>query len=236
MEFTFITIFPGIIEDFCKEGLLEKAIRTNKIKIATINPRDFTTDVHRTVDDLPYGGGKAGMIMKIEPLVAAIRKAVGKKKSADTLVVLLSPSKKVWRQKLAIQFAKQYRHLVLVCGRYEGVDARVEKYVDTKISLGEFVLMGGEVAALAMLESIIRLLPGVIGNEPSLGDESYSQRFYLEYPQYTRPEVFEGKKVPAVLLSGNHQRIEEWRKKHSISVIPDRIAKGKSGSGIQKEK
>lgn len=215
MKFTFITIFPGLVEDFCKEGLLEKAIRTNKIKVETINPRNFTTDVHRTVDDLPYGGGKAGMIMKVQPLVAAIRKAVGRKKSADTLVVLLSPSKKVWQQKLAIQFAKKYRHFVLVCGRYEGMDARVEKYVDTKISLGEFVLMGGEVVGLAMLESIARLLPGVIGNEPSLEDESYSQKFYLEYPQYTRPEVFEGKRVPKVLLSGNHQKIAEWRAKYS---------------------
>lgn len=215
MKFTFITIFPGLIEDFCKEGLLEKAIRTNKIKVETINPRDFTIDAHRTVDDLPYGGGKAGMIMKVEPLVSAIRKATGKKKRADTLVVLLSPSKKVWQQKLAIQFAKKYRHLVLVCGRYEGVDARVEKYVDTKISLGEFVLMGGEVAGLAMLESIARLLPGVISNEVSLDEESYSKKFNLEYPQYTRPEVFEGKKVPKVLLSGHHQKVEAWRRKHS---------------------
>lgn len=215
MKFTFITIFPGLIEDFCKEGLLEKAIRTHKIKVETINPRDFTTDAHRTVDDLPYGGGKAGMIMKIEPVVSAIRKAVGKKKSADTLVVLLSPSRKVWQQKIAIQFAKKYRHIVLVCGRYEGVDARVEKYIDAKISLGEFVLMGGEVAGLAIMESIARLLSGVIGNEISLEEESYNKKFKLEYPQYTRPEVFEGKRVPKVLLSGNHQKIEEWRAKHS---------------------
>ncbi|MFA5967024.1 MAG: tRNA (guanosine(37)-N1)-methyltransferase TrmD [Patescibacteria group bacterium] len=236
MRFTFITIFPGLIEDFCKEGLLAKAVRTRKIKVETINPRDFTADPHRTVDDLPYGGGQAGMIMKVEPLVAAIRKAVGSKKSKDTLVILLSPSKKVWQQKLAIQFAKRYQHIVFVCGRYEGVDARVEKYIDAKISIGEFVLMGGEVAGLAVLESIARLLPGVIGNEPSLTDESYGQKFHLEYPQYTRPEVFEGNKVPKVLLSGHHQKIELWRKQHSAPVIPDRIAKGKPGSGIQKEK
>lgn len=215
MKFTFITIFPGLIKDFCKEGLLEKAIRTHRIKIETINPRDFTTDIHQTVDDLPYGGGKAGMVMKVEPLVSAIRKATGKKKRADTLVVLLSPSKKVWQQKLAVRFAKKYRHLVLVCGRYEGVDARVEKYVDIKISLGEFVLMGGEVAGLAIMESIARLLSGVIGNEISLDEESYGKKFILEYPQYTRPEVFEGKKVPKVLLSGYHQKIEKWRNKHS---------------------
>lgn len=215
MKFTFITIFPGIINDFCKEGLLEKAIRTDKIKIHTINPRDFTTDSHRTVDDLPYGGGKAGMIMKVEPLVTAIRKATGPKKSADTLVVLLSPSKKLFTQKLAKDWSKKYQHIVLICGRYEGMDARVEKYVDTKISIGEFVLMGGEVAGLTILESIARLLPGVIGNEPSLDDESYGKKFHLEYPQYTRPEVFEGKRVPKVLLSGNHQKISDWRQSHS---------------------
>ncbi len=215
MKFTFITIFPGLVEDFCKEGLLAKAIRTGKVKVQTINPRDFTTDAHRTVDDLPYGGGRAGMIMKVAPLVAAIRKAIGKKRIVGTLIILLAPSKKIFDQRVALQFAKKYKHIVFICGRYEGIDARIEKYIDIKLSLGEFVLMGGEVAALAMLESIIRLLPGVIGNEPSLGDESYSDKFYLEYPQYTRPEVFEGKKVPAVLLSGNHKKIAEWRSKHS---------------------
>jgi len=215
MKFTFITIFPGLIEDFCKEGLLAKAIRTGKVKVQTINPRDFTTDIHRTVDDLPYGGGRAGMIIKVVPLVAAIRKAIGKKRAVGALIVLLAPSKKIFNQRMAAQFAKKYKHVVFICGRYEGIDARIEEYVDVKLSLGEFVLMGGEVAGLVMLESIIRLLPGVIGNEPSLGDESYSQRFYLEYPQYTRPEVFEGKRVPKVLLSGNHKKITEWRQKHS---------------------
>lgn len=215
MKFTFITIFPGLINDFCKEGLLSKALRTGKIEIETINLRDFTTDAHKTVDDLPYGGGKAGMILKIEPLVLAIKQAIGTKKSKDTLVVLLSPSKKVWQQKLAIQFAKKYKHIVFVCGRYEGMDARVEKYIDTKISLGEFVVMGGEVVALTILESIARLLPGVIGNEVSLEEESYNKKFKLEYPQYTRPEVYDGKRVPKVLLSGNHGKIEEWRVKNS---------------------
>jgi len=215
MRFTFITIFPGLIEDFCKEGLLAKAIQTGKIKVETINPRDFTADPHRTVDDLPYGGGKAGMIMKIEPVVAAIRKAVGGKKKPDTLVVLLAPSKKVFNQKTAKDLAKKYKHIVLICGRYEGIDARVEKYIDTKISIGEFVIMGGETAGLIILEAVGRLLPGVIGNEVSLEEESYGAKFKLEYPHYTRPEVFEGKKVPKVLLSGHHAKIEAWRKKHS---------------------
>ena len=164
------------------------------------------------------------MIMKIEPLAAAIRKAVGKNKSNPStssgrwgngaLVVLLSPSKQIFNQQLAVKWTK-LKHLVLVCGRYEGVDARIEKYVDVKISLGEFVVMGGEVAGLTILEAVGRLLPGVIGHEVSLAEESYGERFKLEYPHYTRPEIFERLKVPKVLLSGNHQKIKEWRKKHS---------------------
>ncbi|MBN2585445.1 tRNA (guanosine(37)-N1)-methyltransferase TrmD [Patescibacteria group bacterium] len=214
MKLTFITIFPGVVEDFFKEGLLSKARRTNKIEVQTINPRDFTTDKHETIDDFPYGGGAAGTVMKVEPLVAAIRKATGKKKPKSCLVILLGPSKKVFDQRMAKKLT-QYKHLVFVCGRYEGVDARVEKYVDTKISLGEFVIMGGEVAGLAMTEAIVRLLPGVIGNEGSLGEESYGSIFKLEYPHYTRPEVFEGRRVPRVLLSGDHGKIAAWRKKMS---------------------
>jgi len=219
MKITFITVFPGLVDDFFKEGLLSKARRTNKIEIQTINPREFTTDKHETIDDFPYGGGAAGTVMKVEPLVSAIRKATGRRTTKlkikndklKTLVILLGPSKKVFNQAMAKKLT-QYKHLVFVCGRYEGMDARVEKYIDTKISLGEFVVMGGEVAGLTMTEAIVRLLPGVIGNEVSLEEESYGNRFKLEYPHYTRPEVFEGKRVPKVLLSGNHQKIAEWRK------------------------
>ena len=214
MKITFITIFPGLIEDFLKEGLLSKAKRTNKIEVQTINPREFTTDRHETIDDAPYGGGAAGTVMKVEPLVAAIRKATGRKKSSSCLVILLGPSKKVFDQRLAKKLTR-YKHLVFVCGRYEGVDARVEKYIDAKVSLGEFVIMGGEAASLVMTEAIVRLLPGVIGNEASLAEESYGDKFKLEYPLYTRPEVFEGRRVPKVLLSGNHQKIAAWRKKMS---------------------
>ncbi|MEA1909742.1 MAG: tRNA (guanosine(37)-N1)-methyltransferase TrmD, partial [Patescibacteria group bacterium] len=196
-------------------GLLSKAIRTKKIEVNTINPRDFATDTHKTVDDVPYGGNKAGLIMKIEPLVKAIKKAVGNKKSNTTKVVLLSPADKKFSQKIAVEWSKKYDHIVFVCGRYEGVDSRLLNYVDEVVSIGEFVLMGGEVAALAMLEVTSRLIPGVIGNEESLDDESYSDEMYLEYPQYTRPEEYDGFNVPEVLLSGHHGKIEEWRKKNS---------------------
>lgn len=137
-----------------------------------------------------------------------------KNEKLKTKVILLGPSKKVFNQVMAKKLT-QYKHLIFVCGRYEGIDARVEKYVDAKISLGEFVMMGGEVASLAMTETIVRLLPGVIGNEVSLAEESYGSTFKLEYPHYTRPEVFEGKRVPKVLLSGNHQKIAAWREKMS---------------------
>lgn len=215
MKLTFITIFPALVEDFFKEGLLSKARRTNKIEVQTINPREFTTDKHETIDDFPYGGGAAGTVMKVEPLVAAIRKAIGRRATKlKTLVILLGPSKKVFDQSMAKKLT-QYKHLVFVCGRYEGIDARVEKYIDTKISIGEFVVMGGEVASLAITEAVVRLLPRVIGNEVSLEEESYGSIFKLEYPHYTRPEVFEGKRVPKVLLSGNHQKIAAWRKRMS---------------------
>lgn len=199
--------------NFFKVGVLARAIKKGKLKINIINPREFTSDLHQTVDGTPYGGG-SGMIMKAPPIVSAIKKATGKKKSKSTLVILLSPSKKIFNQKMAAKLAK-YQHLVFVCGRYEGIDARVEKYVDFKLSLGEFVLMGGEVAALAISETVVRLVKDVLGNRDSLANESYSSKLYLEYPQYTRPEVFEGVKVPKVLLSGHHQKIEEWRKKKS---------------------
>jgi len=214
MKITFVTIFPDLIKDFFKEGLLSKAIRTKKIVVNVLNPRDFTKDKHRTVDDTVYGGGKAGSILKIEPLVLAVRKAVGKKKKKDILVILLSPSTKVFDQKMAKNFVK-YKHIVFVCGRYEGVDARIEKYVDIKLSLGKFVVMGGEIPALVITEAVTRLLPGVIGNEVSLDEESYGKKFDIEYPHYTRPEEFEGLKVPKVLLSGNHKKIEKWRQKNS---------------------
>jgi len=214
MKLSFITIFPNLIEDFFKEGLLSKALRTKKISIECINPRDFTTDNHQTIDDAVYGGGKAGTVLKVEPIVKAIKKVVGKKKPKNTLVILLGPSKKVFSQKMAEKFIS-YKHIVFICGRYEGVDARIEKYVDMKLSLGEFVIMGGEVAALTITEAVTRLLPGVIGNEVSLAEESYGDKFDIEHPHYTRPEEFEGLKVPKVLLSGDHKKIEEWRQKHS---------------------
>ncbi|RLC37364.1 tRNA (guanosine(37)-N1)-methyltransferase TrmD [candidate division Kazan bacterium] len=218
MKFTVITIFPQLIEDYFKEGILSRALKKKQVRLKTINPRKFTKDRHQTVDDLPYGGG-AGLVLKPEPIVKAIRSI---KKSARTKgamadkqrIILLDPRGKRFVQKDARRLAR-YDELVFVSGRYEGIDERVKHYVDERISVGDFVLMGGELAALTIMETVARLLPGVLHHPESPKDESFSDGRTLEYPQYTRPEMFEGRRVPKVLLSGNHQKIKEWRQRHS---------------------
>lgn len=220
MRYDIITIFPSFFDSFKNESLLKKAQDKKLIRINVHNLRDWTADKHKTVDDKPYGGG-AGMLLKIEPLVKAIRafcKSPAHKASATkgkkSRVILLTPSGKQFTQKKAVQFAKKYDQLIFICGRYEGFDARIKKYIDEEVSLGPYVLNGGEVAAMAIVEATARLLRGVIGNVKSLKEESYATEKNLEYPQYTRPEIFEGHKVSSVLLTGDHKKIAEWRKKH----------------------
>lgn len=216
MKFTVITIFPQLIEDYFKEGILSRAKKLKQVQLKTITPRRFAKDRHQTVDDMPYGGG-AGLVMKPEPLVAAIKQATKLRMKNDKLrmrVILLDPRGKRFLQKDARRLTK-YDELVFVSGRYEGIDERVKHYVDEKLSVGDFVLMGGELAALTIMEAVARLLPGVLHHPQSAQDESFSQGSNLEYPQYTRPEIFEGRKVPPVLLSGNHKKIEQWRRKNS---------------------
>jgi len=216
MKFTVITIFPQLIEDYFKAGILSRAKKRKQIQLKTINPRRFTKDHHQTVDDFPYGGG-AGLVMKVEPIVKAIRLAAPRRArsgKAKQRIILLDPRGKRFTQKEARRLAK-YDELVFVSGRYEGIDERVKHYVDEKISVGDFVLMGGELAALSIIEAVARLLPGVLHHPDSTRDESFSEGATLEYPQYTRPGVFEGRRVPKVLLSGNHKKVREWRKRHS---------------------
>ncbi len=215
MLFTVITIFPRLVEDYFKEGILSRALRKKQIRLRTINPRRFTQDRHQTVDDFPYGGG-AGLVMRIAPLVTAIRKATSQKPLATSKrkIILLDPRGKRFTQKEARRLAK-YDELVFVCGRYEGIDERIKHYVDEKMSIGDFVLMGGELAALTMMEAVTRLLPGVLHHPESAKFESFSEGNNLEYPHYTRPEVFEGHRVPKVLLSGHHGKIEQWRKNNT---------------------
>lgn len=207
MQFDIITIFPSFFDSFCDESLLRKARDKKIITINVHNLRDFAIDKHKTVDDRPYGGGP-GMLLKVDVLVAALESLKRKKRSR---VILLSPAGKQFNQQKATQFSKKYDQLIFLCGRYEGFDARVKKFIDEEISIGPYVLNGGEVAATAVIEATARLLPGVLGNADSLVEESHAIEGASEYPQYTRPETFRNIKVPSVLLSGDHAKVDLWR-------------------------
>lgn len=217
MKFQIISIFPEIFTSYLNESILKRAQDKKIIDIKAHDLRRYTKDKHKTVDDTPYGGG-AGMLMKIEPIYLALKdlKKKSRVKKAKRRVILLSASGKKWNQTLAKKYTK-YEELIFVCGRYEGVDARVSKFIDEEISIGDYVLTGGELPTLIIIDSITRLLPGVLGNKNSALEESHSLVDQGEYPQYTRPEIFIANQkkysVPKVLLSGNHQEIENWRKK-----------------------
>jgi tRNA (guanine37-N1)-methyltransferase len=222
MKFHIITIFPDIFESYFNESILKRAQKEKLIDIKKYNLRDFTNDKHKKIDNTPYGGG-AGMVMQIEPIyncVSAIKSEIKNSKSLRT--ILFSAKGKKYNQKDAKRLSK-YENLILICGRYEGVDERVAKYVaDEEFSIGEYILTGGEIPAMVLVDSVSRLISGVLGNPESLKEESFNSmevknsklKDNLEYPQYTKPENFEGWKVPKVLLSGNHKKIEEWRIKH----------------------
>lgn len=241
MKFNLITIFPEIFNSYFNESIIKRAVKKELVEINIHNLRDYTDDKHRTVDDTPYGGG-AGMLMKVEPLfkaVASIKQQVARDKKIKTLttnsklpatkIILLSAKGKKWDQAMAKKYAK-LENIVLICGRYEGVDERVKKFIDEEISIGDYVLTGGEIGAMVIVDSLTRLIPGVLGNEGSFKDESHWTPGVLEYPQYTRPEKFEyapltrgdgglkSLKVPKVLLSGNHKEIEKWREKNRKKV------------------
>lgn len=223
MKFHLLSIFPSILDSYTDESILKRAQAKKIIAIKTHDLRDWTTDRHRTVDDTPYGGG-AGMLMKIEPLYKALqdlKKSSRRVRPAKRKVILLSASGRKWTQALAQKYSK-LDELVLVCGRYEGVDARIENFIDEEISIGDYVLTGGELPALVLIDSITRLLPGALGNKASIIEESHSEAGISEYPQYTRPEIFAGGRkkyaVPEILLSGDHQKIAAWRKKQQKKI------------------
>ncbi len=217
MKFDIITIFPKLVESYFDESILQRAQRQKLLKIKTHNPRDMARDKHKKVDDKPYGGGP-GMLMMIEPLYKTLKKI---KRAKQSKVILLDPAGRQFDQALAKKMAR-LDQLIFICGRYEGVDARLDKFIDEKISIGPYVLSGGELAAMVITEAVARLIPGVLGKQASLREETHTRPGYVEYPQYTRPEVFtyreKGKlkklSVPKVLLSGNHQQIKAWREKH----------------------
>ena len=224
MQFNVITIFPGLINSYCQESLLGKAQKKKLIKVNAVNLRDFAVDKHNSVDDAPYGGGP-GMVMMVEPLCKAIKKIVGRKKQN---VILLSARGKQFDQPMAKRFAK-LKNITFVCGRYEGVDQRViDNLIDEEVSVGPYVLQGGELGALIMIETISRFIPGVLGNKESLTEETFSLPGDAgEYPQYTRPDKFKTWKVPPVLLSGDHKKIKEWREK-ALSTIHPQPSQGRT--------
>ncbi len=208
LQFDILTIFPAIFDSYFKESIIKRALEKKLIKINIHNFRDFAKDKHKTVDDRPYGGGP-GMILKVEPIYRCLANIKRKKKSK---IVLLTPKGKTFNQKIASTLSK-LNQLILICGRYEGFDERVRKLVDQEISIGDYVLTGGELPAMVIVDAVARLVPGIIEAE-SLAEETFYKKGYIEYPQYTRPEVFKNLRVPKVLLSGDHKKIREWRKRY----------------------
>ncbi len=204
-EIDVVTLFPAFFESPLQESILKRAQKAGLVKIRIHNLRDYTHDRHKTADDKPFGGG-AGMLMKPEPIFECVEAV-----SPKAWKILLDPHGRPLTQKVAGELAKK-KHLVLIAGHYEGVDHRVREHlIDDEISVGDFITMGGEAPALCVMEAVIRLLPGVLGNEDSIKHESF-QCEHLEYPQYTRPRDFRGWKVPDVLVSGHHREVEKWRK------------------------
>jgi tRNA (guanine37-N1)-methyltransferase len=207
-----LTIFPTMLASPLQESILGKAVQRGLIEVRLVNIRDFATDRHQTTDDRPYGGG-SGMVMKAEPLARAI--AYARAADPPARVILLSPQGRPFSQRVARDLSRE-RHLTLVCGRYEGVDERARRhYVDDEISIGDYVLTGGEIPALVVVDAVARLVPGVLGCGESPAEESFTDAL-LEYPHYTRPEVFEGDPVPEILLSGNHAAVRRWRRQQSL--------------------
>lgn len=217
MRFDIITIFPQILNSYLQESIIGRAQKNKFIEIFTHNLRDYTGDKNGKVDDTPYGGG-AGMVLQVQPIYACvekIKKIITKKQNkANTRIILFSAKGKKYTQRTAERLAK-YTNLVLICGRYEGVDERVAKNIaDEEISIGDYVLTGGEIPALIIVDSVARLLPGVLGNTESAKNESHKIKNYKEHPQYSKPQEFNNWPVPAVLMSGNHNEIKKWREKN----------------------
>ncbi len=212
IKFTIITLFREAIEPYLKTSMMWKAVDKGLAEFNFVNLREFGLGPHRSVDDTPYGGGD-GMLLRCEPVFAAIESVKSKDPSAK--VILPTPVGEIWNQKTARSFMEASEHYIILCPHYEGYDERILSIVDYKISLGKYVLTGGELPALIIVDSVVRLIPGVLGGEKSAEIESFSDGDNLEYPQYTRPEEFRGMKVPEILLSGNHGEIAKWREEHS---------------------
>ena len=231
MKIDILTLFPGMLQGPLSESMLKKAQEKGLLSLKIVDIRDFTTDKHKTADDTPYGGG-AGMVMKAEPIF----KAVTSNRKPVTRIILMCPTGKLLTHEEIKALAKQ-EHLVIICGHYEGIDERVRDLVDEEISIGDYVLTGGEIPAMVLVDSVARQIPGVVKEEESIRKDSFYEGI-LDYPSYTKPEEFDGKKVPGVLLSGHHAEIEKWRRKESLKKTlerrPDLLAKAKLSQEDQK--
>lgn len=213
MRIDILTLFPEMFDGFLNTSIIKRARDNDLIDIKVHNFRDYSLDKHKRVDDYPYGGG-AGMVLMCEPIFRAIDDI----RTDDSLVIMLTPSGKVFKQEVAIDLSKK-KHLILLCGHYEGFDERIRTIVDMELSIGDYVLTGGEVPAMAITDAVTRLIPGVISNE-SLDSESFNDGL-LDYPNYTKPAIFRGMKVPEVLLSGHHKNIDEYRQNERIKRTSD---------------
>ena len=208
-----LTLFPGMVAPVLQQSILKRAHESGLLDVRVHQLRDFATDKHHITDDAPYGGGP-GMLLKPEPIFAALEKIVSERDR--TRIIMPSPQGKTFNQKMAEEFSREERSLVFICGHYEGIDARVKEGIGLEeISVGDYILTGGELAALTMIDASARLVPGILGEATSIEEESFSS-FLLEYPQYTRPSEFKGMKVPDVLVSGNHAAIRSWRKRQAL--------------------
>lgn len=215
MRIDILTLFPNMFNGVFEESIIKRAIDLGKVEINLINFRDYTLDPHNKVDDTPYGGG-AGMVLMCQPIFDCV-KAI---KTDEAKVILLTPSGIPYKQKMAYDLTSE-KHLIIICGHYEGFDERIKSICDLEISIGDYVLTGGEVPAMVLVDSITRLLPGVI-NERSHIEDSFNENYLLDYPTYTKPRVYEGMEVPEVLLSGDHKKIDEYRYSESLKITKER--------------
>ncbi len=209
MKIDILTLFPDMYKGIFDESIIKRAIDSSKVEINLHNFRDYSKDLHHKVDDTPYGGG-AGMVLTCQPIFDCVRSL----KTANTKVILLTPDGEVYKQKYAYDLSKE-QHIILICGHYEGFDDRIRSICDLEISIGDYVLTGGEIASMVIVDSIVRLLPGVISDQSHLND-SFNNNL-LDYPTYTKPRVYEGMEVPEVLVSGDHKKIEEYRYQESLN-------------------
>ena len=215
MKISILSLFPHMFDGFLNESIIKRAIEDKKIEIEVIDFREYTKDPHKKVDDTPYGGG-AGMVLACQPIFDCVNAI----KTPESKVIIMTPSGIPYKQKMAYDISKE-KHLIIICGHYEGFDERILSLADMEISIGDYVLTGGELPAMVITDSIVRLIPGVINEESHIND-SFNDNFLLDYPTYTKPADYNGMKVPDILLSGDHKKIDEWRYQEALKKTQER--------------